>query len=65
MNISKLFHKGIFVLLSIIMIICCFDQLYMMIKYKNISIETFVLTVFLTGISLYFAFFQKFIEMKK
>lgn len=58
MNISKLFHKGVFVLLSIVMIICCFDQIYMIIKYKNISIETFVLTVFLTGISLYFGFFQ-------
>lgn len=62
MNISKLFHKGVFVLLSIVMIICCFDQIYMMIKYKNINIETFALTVFLTGISLYFAFFKSLLK---
>lgn len=51
--------KWIFEMLSIILIICCVDQLYMMRHYKNISMETFVMTVFFTVLNIYFGFFEK------
>lgn len=59
MTSSKFFSKIIFVILSIILIICCIDQVYMMYKYNNISIETLFLTLLFTGLSIYFAFFRR------
>ncbi len=59
MNLSKFIQKDLFVILSIILIICIVDQLYMMMEYKNISKETFILTILLTGISVFFGFFNK------
>ena len=59
MNLSKFIQKDLFVILSIILIICMVDQLYMMMEYKNISKETFVLTSLLTGINIFFGFFNK------
>ena len=58
MSLTKFVKKDIFVILSIVLILCVFDQLYMMIRYKNISIETFVLTLFLTAISTFFGFLK-------
>ncbi len=55
----KFCSKIIFAILSIILIICCIDQVYMMHKYNNISIETLVLTMLFTGLSVYFAFFRR------
>lgn len=57
MNLSKFIQKDLFVILSIILIICIVDQLYMMMEYKNISKETFILTSLLTGISVFFWIF--------
>lgn len=59
MNLSRFIQKDLFVILSIILIICIVDQLYMMMEYKNISKETFIFTIFLTGISAFFGFFYK------
>lgn len=59
MKSTKFYSKSIFVVFTIILIACCIDQVYMMCKYQNISIETLVLTLFFTGLSLYFAFLQK------
>ncbi len=59
MNLSRFIKKDLFVILSIVLIICIVDQLYMMMEYKNISKETFIFTVLLTGISVFFGFFYK------
>lgn len=59
MNLSKFIKEDIFEILSIVLIVCLIDQLYMIIKYKNISIETFIFTVLLTGVSVFFTFLKK------
>ena len=42
-----------------ILIVCVVDQLYMMMEYKNISKETLIFTILLTGVSLFFGFLKK------
>lgn len=59
MNLSKFIKENIFEILSIVLIVCLIDQLYMIIKYKNISIETFIFTVLLTSVSAFFTFLKK------
>ena len=59
MKLSRFIQKNLFVVLSIILIICTVDQLYMMMEYKNISKETFIFTILLTGISVFLGFFNK------
>ena len=59
MNLSRFMQKDLFVILSIILIICVVDQLYMMMEYKNISKETLIFTILLTGVSVFFGFFKK------
>ena len=59
MKLSRFIQKKLFVVLSIILIICTVDQLYMMMEYKNISKETFIFTILLTGISVFLGFFNK------
>lgn len=54
MNLSRFMKKDLFVILSIILIICVIDQLYMMMEYKNISKETLIFTILLTGVSVFF-----------
>lgn len=51
--------KDLFVILSIILIICVIDQLYMMMEYKNISKETLIFTILLTGVSVFFGLKKK------
>ncbi len=59
MKLSRFIQKNLFVVLSIILIICTVDQLYMMMEYKNISKETFIFTSLLTGISVFWGFLNK------
>lgn len=59
MSIKKISGKDVFALLSIVLILCCVDQLYMICKYKNISWETFGLTVFFTILNIYFGFIKR------
>jgi hypothetical protein len=59
MNLSRFIQKDLFVILSIILIICVVDQLYMMMEYGNISKETLIFTILLTGVSVFFGFFKK------
>ena len=64
MNLSRFMKKDLFVILSIILIICVIDQLYMMMEYKNISKETLIFTILLTGVSVFFGFFKKRVSEK-
>lgn len=59
MNLSRFMKKDLFVILSIILIICVIDQLYMMMEYKNISKETLIFTILLTGVSVFFGLKKK------
>lgn len=59
MNLSRFIKKDLFVILSIILIICVIDQSYMMMEYKNISNETLIFTILLTGVSVFFGFLKK------
>ncbi len=59
MHLSKLCYKNIFALLSIVLIVCCLDQLYLIFRYKTVSAETFILTILFTGINIYFGFIRK------
>lgn len=59
MSIKKISGKDVFALLSIVLILCCVDQLYMICKYKSISWETFGLTVFFTILNIYFGFIKQ------
>lgn len=59
MKIKQIVRKNIFIILSMILILCCADQLYMIEKYKNINLETFSLTIFLTVLNIYFGFVKK------
>lgn len=56
---KKISRRDVFVVASFVLIICCIDQLYMLFKYGNIKVETFVLTVFLTCLNVYFGFIEK------
>lgn len=58
MNIIKFFIKNIFLIMSVILIFCIIDQIYVMIRYKNITIETLFLTLCLAGINVYFGVSQ-------
>lgn len=59
MNLTKFVKKYVFKILSIVLIFCSCDQLYILMKYRNITTETFVVTLFLTGVCMYFGFFDK------
>ncbi|RKI37997.1 hypothetical protein D7V86_23530 [bacterium D16-51] len=59
MKISKISSRDVFVLTSFLLTICCIDQLYMMCRYGNIKIETFILTLFFTCLNIYFGFKAK------
>ena len=59
MKLIKFIQKNLFVLLSVVLIVCVIDQLYMMMEYKNVSKETLFFTILLTGVSLFFGFFKK------
>lgn len=59
MNLSRFVQKDLFAILSIILIVCVVDQLYMMMEYKNISKETLIFTILLTGVSVFFGFLKK------
>ena len=55
MKVIDFFLKNIFLILSMILILCLIDQIYLMIKYKDQNIETFFLTLCLTGLNIYWA----------
>ena len=59
MNLSRFVQKDLFAILSIILIVCVVDQLYMMMEYNNISKETLIFTILLTGVSVFFGFLKK------
>ena len=59
MSIKKISKRDIFAVASFILIICCIDQLYMLCRYDNMNVETFILTIFLTGLNIYFGFIKK------
>lgn len=59
MNIVKIVKKYGFKILSVVLILCSCDQLYMWMKYRNITTETFVLTLVLTALCMYFGFWNK------
>ena len=56
MNLTKFLKKYVFKIMSIVLIVCSCDQFYMLMKYRNITTETFVVTLFLTGLCIYFGF---------
>ena len=58
MNLSKFVNKYVYEIFSIILILCVFDQMYMM-RYKNINIETLIITVVFAAINIYFGFLHK------
>lgn len=64
MDLTKFFDKHIFEILSIILMICVADQIYMMMEYKNISKETLLLTLLFTGISIFFGFLRNFKNLR-
>ena len=64
MNLSRFMQEALFVILSFILVICVVDQLYMMMEYKNISKETLIFTILLTGVSVFFGFFKKRVSEK-
>lgn len=55
MKVIDFFLKNIFLIMSMILILCLIDQIYLMIKYKDQNIETFFLTLSLTGLNIYWA----------
>ena len=59
MNLSKFVNKYVYEIFSIILILCVFDQIYMMLRYKNISIETLIITLVFAAINIYFGFLHK------
>ncbi len=59
MNLSKFVNKYVYEIFSIILILCVFDQMYMMMRYKNINIETLIITVVFAAINIYFGFLHK------
>lgn len=59
MNLSKFVNKYVYEIFSIILILCVVDQIYMMLRYKNISIETFIITLVFAAINIYFGFLHK------
>lgn len=59
MNLTKFIKQDLFVILSVVLIICVIDQLYMMMEYQNVSKETLLFTILLTGVSLFFGFFRR------
>ena len=59
MKLSIFIQKNLYVILSIILIICAIDQIYMMMEYKNISKETLFFTILLAGVSIFYGFFRK------
>ncbi len=59
MDLSKFVNKYIYEIFSIILILCVFDQMYMMMRYKNINIETLIITVVFAAINIYFGFLHK------
>ncbi len=52
------FKKNIFVIMSVILIFCVIDQIYMMIQYKNISAETIFVTLCLAGMNVFWGLLQ-------
>ena len=64
MNFSRFMQRDLFVILSIILFIWVVDQLYMMMEYNNISKETLIFTILLTGVSVFFGFFKKRVSEK-
>lgn len=59
MNLTRFVNKDVFEILSILLICCSCDQLYMLTKYRNITTQTFVVTLVLTALCIYFGFFDK------
>ncbi len=59
MNLSKFVNKYVYEIFSIILILCVVDQIYMMLRYKNISIETLIITLVFAAINIYFGFLHK------
>ena len=58
MRAINFFKKNIFVIMSVILIFCVIDQIYMMIRYKNISAETIFVTLCLTGMNVFWGLSQ-------
>ena len=56
MDLSKFVNKYVYEIFSIILILCVVDQIYMIMTYKNISIETLIITLVFAAINIYFAF---------
>lgn len=44
--------------MSVILIFCVIDQIYMMIQYKNISAETIFVTLCLAGMNVFWGLLQ-------
>ncbi len=59
MNLSKFVNKYVYEIFSVILILCVVDQIYMMLRYKNISIETLIITLVFAAINIYFGFLHK------
>ena len=59
MDLSKFVNKYVYEIFSIILILCVVDQIYMMLRYKNISIETLIITLVFAAINIYFGFLHK------
>lgn len=55
MKAVNFLKKNLFVIMSVILILCVIDQIYMLIRYKNISIETLFLTLCIAALNIYFA----------
>lgn len=58
MNLTSFLNKYIFKIMSIILIVCVINQIYMLTKYNNISKETFFITLFFTGICVFWGFLK-------
>ena len=59
MDLSKFLQKDVYEIFSIILIVCDFDQVYMIMKYRNINKETLIITLFFTIICIYYGFIKK------
>lgn len=56
MNLTKFVNKNVFKIMSIVLIFCSCDQLYMLMRYRDIDTESLVGTLFFTGLCVYLGF---------
>ena len=56
MDLTKFVKKDVLKIMSIVLIVCSCDELYMFMKYRDSTIEDLGATLFFTGLCIYLGF---------